>query len=270
MSDPLLIEKHFDNQVWVLTLNRPEQLNALSSELATLLTQAFEDYRDDPVARVAILTGSGRRAFCSGADLKEQAERRRANLAAGRPVIDPARIRKFRLTPLSEGLGLWKPTIAAINGLAIAGGFMLAMQCDIRLMAEDAYVSIAEARWNMGGAGWMAPLTRQIGLGNALELALWGDTEMSARRMYEMGWVQRVVPPDELLPLALEYGNRMIDLAPRAVSNIKQMLYRGFNMDPTTALEHAGWLEQNLAGMADSMEGPLAFSEKRRPKFTGQ
>ena len=171
--------------------------------------------------------------------------------------------------PLSEALNLWKPTIAAINGWAVAGGFMYAMQCDIRIMSEEARVGIAEARWNMGGAGWMTPLTRQIGLGSALELTLWGDTQYDAKRCYEIGWVQRVVPHELLQETALEYARRMLYLAPTAVRNMKQALYRGYYMEPLVGSQFGQALEQNLIGTDDSIEGPKAFSEKRRPRFTG-
>ena len=144
---------------------------------------------------------------------------------------------------------------------------MMAMQCDIRIMADHAKVGIAEARWNMAGAAWMAPLTRQIGLGQALELALWGDTQITAQRCYEIGWAQRVVPGAELMDTAMGYAERMLDMAPRAVSNIKRMLYRGFNMDPMNSQTVGEWLEQNVQGMKDSIEGPTAFAEKRHPKL---
>ena len=265
-APPLLIEKYEDDRIWVLTMNRPERMNALGGGMLEAMVEAFEAYRDDPKARVAILTGAGEKAFCAGADLKDtSAARKKDGGTSSMSANTRHPIRK--LVPLSEGLDLWKPTIAAINGFAVAGGFMMAMQCDIRIIADHARIGIAETRWNMGGAGWMAPLTRQIGLGNALELSLWGDTQYTAQRAYEIGWAQRVVPADQLMPTAMEYATRMLDLAPRAVSNIKQMLYRGFNMDPVASSQVGAWLEQNLKGMHDSVEGPTAFAEKRRPKF---
>ena len=154
---------------------------------------------------------------------------------------------------MSESMGLWKPTIAAINGFAIAGGFMMAMQCDIRVVADHARIGIAEVRWNMGGAGWMVPVTRQIGLGMALELCLWGDTQLTAERVYQIGWAQRVVPLDQLMETAMEYARRAIDQAPRAVRNNKQAIYRGFYMNPIEAQALGGALEQNLQGMQDSV-----------------
>ncbi len=258
--DPVLLEKHAEDRIWVLTLNRPHRMNAFGDGMIEKLVDLFRQFRDDRTARVAILTGAGERAFSAGGDLKDIGAVRRANGVKPRSAVPD-------MVPLSERLELWKPTIAAINGYAIAGGFMLAMQCDIRIMAEHAKAGIAETRWNMAGASWMAPLTRQIGLGSALELALWGDTQLTAQRAHEIGWAQRVVPSDELMSTALAYADRMLDMAPRAVANIKRMLYRGFNMDPVWSMSVGEFLEQNLEGMKDSVEGPTAFAEKRRPNF---
>ncbi len=263
-AESVLVDKHEDGQIWVITMNRPHRMNSFGDGMTDKLTQAFADFRDAPRARVAILTGAGDRAFSAGGDLKEVSANRQAG--DGRDQPRPGR-GGLGFVPLSEKLDLWKPTIAAINGFAVAGGFMAAMQCDIRIMADHAKVGIAEARWNMAGAAWMAPLTRQIGLGNALEMALWGDTQLSAQRCYELGWAQKVVPGAELMSTAMSYAERMLDMAPRAVSNIKQMLYRGATMDPMASMQAGQWLEQNLQGMKDSVEGPTAFAEKRRPKF---
>ena len=258
------VDKHEDGKIHVITLNRPHRMNSIGDGLREALYDAYAEYRDDPVARVAILTGAGR-AFCAGADLIAASETRRAE---GGQAARPQRGGMTKNpVPLAEGMGLWKPTIAAINGYAIAGGFMFAMQCDIRIMAESARIGIAEVRWNMGGAGWMIPVTRQIGLGSAMELILWGDTQYDAQRCYEIGWAQRVVPDGQLMDTAMEYAQRALDMAPRAVRNMKQALYRGFGMDPLSGLALGSAIEQNLAGMQDSVEGPTAFSEKRRPNF---
>ena len=262
------VEKEAGGGIYVITLNRPHRLNAIGDGLSEALEEAFIEFRDDPDARVAILTGAGR-AFCAGADLINTAETRAAEAGDEQTTgAGSTAARQRNAVPLSESLGLWKPTIAAINGYAVAGGFMYAMQCDIRIMAEEARVGIAETRWNMGGAGWMAPLTRQIGLGSALELILWGDTLYTAPRCYEIGWVQRVVPGDKLLSTAMDYAERALVMAPRAVRNMKEALYRGYYMDPLEGQAFGNAIEQNLAGMQDSIEGPSAFSEKRKPRFT--
>ena len=256
-----------DGGIYLITLNRPHRLNAIGDGLPEALYDAFVQYRDDPRARCAVLTGAGR-AFCAGADLIDTAETREAERDGRDSGVAPIASPGKNAVPLSETLDLWKPTIAAINGWAVAGGFMYAMQCDIRIMSEEARVGIAEARWNMGGAGWMAPLTRQLGLGSALELTLWGDTQYDAKRCYEIGWVQRVVPHELLQETALEYARRMLYLAPTAVRNMKQALYRGYYMEPLMGQQFGRALEQNLLRTNDSIEGPKAFSEKRRPRFT--
>jgi enoyl-CoA hydratase/carnithine racemase len=261
----VLIDQHEGGKIWVITMNRPQRMNALGDGMATAMSDALEAYRDDKLACVAIITGAGDRAFCAGADLIETAEIRQAHACGEKPQSKGMGAIRFFNT--SENLGLWKPTIAAVNGFAVAGGFMIATQCDIRIMAEHAKVGVAEVRWNMGGAGWMASLTRQMPLGAALELCLWGDTQYTAQRCYEIGWAQKVVPAANLMNTAMDFAQRMLDMAPRQVRNVKQMLYRGFNMNPMDSLEAGRWLEQNLAGMQDSIEGPKAFAEKRRPNF---
>ena len=259
-KEPVLIyEKKFDGRVVVMTLNRPQVMNALNGELSEAVHNGWERFRDDDEAWVAILTGAGDKAFCAGADLKETTQIRTGEIKA---------VRRQRHTPgpLCEALDLWKPTIAAINGYAIAGGWGLAQQCDIRLAAEHAELGVAEVRWNMG-AGWLHPLTRQMHLQHALEVVLWGDRRITAQRAYEMGWVARVVPKERLMDEAMEWAERILYLAPRDVRNLKEILYRGFYMSPMEGAAFARSLEQNLVGMEDSIEGPQAFTEKRKPQF---
>ena len=262
------VDKLEDGQIYVITMNRPHRMNSMGDGLPEALYDAFAEFRDDPTGRVAILTGAGSKAFSAGADLIATSETRQAQSADGRPRGYRAPRQGKDIVPLSEGMNLWKPTIAAVNGFAIAGGFMYAMQCDIRIMAEHARVGIAEVRWNMPGGYWMAPMTRQLGLGSALELSLWGDTQYTAERCYQIGWAQRVVPAEELMETAIDYARRALVMAPRSVRNIKEALYRGYYMDPLQADAFGRAMEQNLAGMQDSVEGPTAFSEKRRPNFT--
>jgi len=262
------LDKHDGGHVYVITMNRPHRMNSIGDGLGEALYDAFVEFRDDPEARVAILTGAGERAFCAGADLIATSETRRSPAEPGAAPRYRAPRSAKNLVPLAESLNLWKPTIAAINGFAVAGGFMYAMQCDIRVMAEHARIGIGEARWNMAGSGWMIPVTRQLGLGSALEPILWGDTQYDAQRCYQLGWAQRVVPMERLMEAAMEYAHRALEMAPRAVRNFKEALYRGYYMEPLVADAFGRALDQNLAGMQDSVEGPTAFSEKRRPHFT--
>lgn len=256
----LIYEKKHNGRVVVMTMNRPEAMNALNGELGSAIAEAWERFRDDDEAWVAIITGAGDKAFSAGADLKETAQIRTGKI---KPV---PRRRRRTPGPLCEAIDLWKPTIAAINGFAIAGGWAVAQDCDIRLAADHAELGVSEVRWNMT-AGWLHALPRQMLLQHALEVVLWGDRRISAQRAYEMGWVNRVVPADRLMDEAMEWAERILSLAPRDVRNLKEILYRSFYMSPLEGAAFARALEQNLSGMEDSIEGPLAFSEKRQPTF---
>ena len=260
-DEPVLkYETRENGRIAILTMNRPEAMNALSSDLSYAITEGWHRFAQDDDAWVAIFTGAGR-AFCAGADLKETSLRRRGLLPP-----TPPRVPLAPVYPLGERLNCWKPTIAAINGFAIAGGFNHAMQMDVRIAADSAEIGVAEVRWNMG-AGWLFPLTRQMHLQHALELVLWGDKRISAQRAYEMGWVNKVVPLDKLMDESMEWAERILYLAPRSLRNLKQIVCRGFYMSPGEAQAFASALEQNLTGMEDSIEGPTAFAEKRKPIF---
>ncbi len=259
----VIYEKKLNGRVVVMTMNRPEAMNALNNELSDAVYDGFEQFRDDDEAWVLILTGVGDRAFCAGADLKQSAQRS----AGGGQAPPPRRSTRLHLPyPLSDFLELWKPTIAAVNGYAIAGGFNLAMQCDIRIAAEHAEFGVAEVRWNLA-AGWAHSITRQMHLQHALELMLWGDRRISAQRAYEMGWGNRVVPKERLMDEAMEWAERMLSLAPRAVRDLKEIIYRGFYVSPMEMGSFARAIDQNLSGMEDTREGPRAFTEKRKPQF---
>jgi enoyl-CoA hydratase/carnithine racemase len=161
---------------------------------------------------------------------------------------------------------IWKPVIASINGFAIAGGWWLAQACDIRISAEHAECGIAETRWNMP-AGWVHSLPRKVSLGHALEIALWGDARITAQRGYEIGWINRVVPKEKLMTEAMSWADRMRYLAPRSVRNLKEIIYRSYDMSYADAAAFGIALEHNLLGMEDTLEGNKAFNEKRKPNY---
>lgn len=250
--DILLYEKQ--DRIVTITMNRPERRNAWSLELMERLEEAWKRFNEDDDAWVAIVTGAGDKAFCAGFDLVEQAERAKAGLGL------PKRI------PLPTPFEIWKPIIAAINGYALGGGWALSQACDIRIAAEHAEFGIAETQWNMP-AQYVYDLTRQLHLGHALEVALWGDRRLSAQRGYEVGWINQVVPKEKLMDTAREWASRMLYLAPRAVRELKQIIYRGFYMPPSEANAFAWALQADLFGMEDSVEGPKAFQERRKPQF---
>ena len=255
----LLYETKENGRIAVITLNRPEVLNAFDRDLSAQIYQTWQRFAEDEDCWVAIWTGAGDRAFCTGQDLKERADLEKeggdAPYRGRRPIF---------LVP--EAFNVWKPTIAAINGYAIAGGWNLAEACDIRIAAEHAEMGVAEVRWNQGGS-FVGFLTRQLTLAHALEIVLWGDKRISAQRAYEMGWVNRVVPKEKLMDEAMEWANRMLYLAPRAMRNMKELIYRGHTMTEMEISAFAQSREYNLRGMEDSLEGPLAFAEKRLPRF---
>ena len=250
--DILIYEKK--DRVVTMTINRPERLNAISMELAYRMEEAWVKFRDDDDAWVAVVTGTGDKAFCTGFDLIDQAERNRK----GEPM--PMMLPKF------YPLDIWKPVIAAINGFAIAGGWWLAQACDIRISAEHAECGIAETRWNMP-AGWVHSLPRRVTLGHTLEIALWGDARITAQRGYEIGWINRVVPKEKLMTEAMSWADRMRYLAPRSVRNLKEIIYRSYDMSYPDAAAFGIALEHNLLGMEDTLEGNKAFNEKRKPNY---
>lgn len=255
--DILLYEK--ETHVVTITLNRPERMNSISFELWRRLGEVLESFRKDDDAWVAIITGSGDKAFCTGADMLDVAELQKKGIAmpslTDLPELDPF---------VTE---LYKPTIAAVNGFAVAGGLWLAMICNMRIAAENAEFGIAETRWNMP-VQWAALLGRHLLLNHALELTLWGDSRITAQRAYEMGFVNKVVPKGKALEEALIWADRMRYLAPRCVRNSLEMIIRGtFINSPKDALRFARVLEKNLEGMEDTMEGRTAFAEKRKPVY---
>ncbi len=254
ISGPDIVLYEKKDRIVTITLNRPERMNAVSIESLQRIHDSFVRFRDDDDAWVAILTGAGDKAFSAGFDLLDE---------AGRAEGTGGRIEQADLTVMQE---TFKPIIAAINGYAIAGGWNLAQYCDIRIAAEHAELGISETRWNMS-AWWICDLTRQIGLGHALEIALWGDQRITAQRGYEIGWINRVVPKERLMEEAWSWAERMLSLGPRAVRNFKEILYRCYYMTPREGKAFAKALEANLEGMEDSIEGPKAFAEKRKPQF---
>ncbi len=247
----LIVEKKEDGKIWVITLNRPDKRNALTLDMMLDLEETWKEYQNDENSRVAVITGAGEKSFCAGADLLTPPKRQ---------ITGPFRIPNFGPEDV------WKPVIAAINGHCIAGGALIAHDCDIRIAAEHAEFGIAEAMRNMP-ASWVRDLTLHMSIGHCMELVLWGDQRVSAQRAYEMGFYNRVVPADRLMDEAMEWAERMLYLAPRAVWNFKEIIKRGAFMEPKLARVFGQALEQNLKGMEDTAEGAAALREKRKPNF---
>lgn len=254
--DVVLYEKK--DGIVIITMNRPERLNALVNELRESLADAFERFNNDDDARVAILCGAGR-AFCAGRDLKDSDTERRAIPKVKRQTA----ARRFHDLLERECV---KPTIAAIQGYALGGGFRLAKLCDIRIAAEGAEFGIVEPIFNMAPA-WVCELTRQMHLGHVLELALWADKRITAERGYEMGWINKVVPKEKLMDEAMAWAERMLYIAPRAVRSLKKMAYEGFYISPEQCGDWGRGLEEGQYDSEDYREGLRAFKERRKPQF---
>lgn len=248
-KDMLLYEKK--DRIVTITLNRPERMNAFSEELHGMFYEAFQRFNNDDDAWVAIITGSGDKAFSSGADLKDES----STAGAGRGLPKPWYV-----------MDIWKPMIAAINGYCVALGWMVAQKCDIRIAADHAQMGITEAQFNLS-ATFAADLVEQLNLAHVLEIVLWGDKLISAQRAYEIGWVNKVVPKEKLMEEAMSWAVRMTNLAPRAVRHYKEIVYRSLNMSPADRQAFAVALQADQAGMEDTIEGVKAFREKRKPTF---
>ncbi|MEV5848599.1 crotonase/enoyl-CoA hydratase family protein [Streptomyces sp. NPDC051985] len=253
--------------VGVITLNRPEALNAVNSALSSAVGEALEQAAADPAVRVVVITGTGR-AFCAGADLKELAQRRPVD-APGHPEWGFAGIVRHWID---------KPVIAAVNGFAMGGGTEIVLACDLVVAAESATFGLPEVRRGLIAAGGgVVRLQRQLPLRRALELALTGEP-VTAATACEWGLVNRVVPDGELLAAALDLAGRVAANAPLSIQHSKRMMYRAAaggsdwdatwsGGDPWDANEEA---TRTVFTSADALEGPRAFAEKRAPRWSGR
>jgi enoyl-CoA hydratase/carnithine racemase len=238
----------------LITLNRPDQRNAIDRPMCAQLWQAFERFDKDPALRVAILTGAGDRAFSSGRDLKESAREEDQPL----PV----------LPILGDTLHVAKPVIAAVNGFAIAGGWVLAQMCDLCVAADSAKFAITEPKVGRGVA-WSPPMIHMLGSRIALELMLTGRT-IDARRAYEIGFVNQVVSRSELIDAALSMAADIIECAPLSVVAARQVVRHTLNMGLDAALEVGRQVCAPLYASEDAKEGARAFKEKRKPQWKGR
>lgn len=249
-----------EDNIAIFTLNRPEVFNAQNLELLRGLGAALKDFRDDPNLRVGIVTGAGEKAFCAGADIKETLFYMKEN--RGRYWSFPETMMK--------GMDLYKPLIAAINGLALGGGMEIALACDIRIASEKARMGLPEVKLGIiPGGGGTQRLPRMIPWCHAAGMAFTGQ-HFDAREACRMGLVNEVVPPDQVMVRAREWAARICECSPLAVQAAKEAMVRGSNMTLEDGLRLEDALESFLLVTDDFVEGTSAFIEKRKPQWKGK
>jgi enoyl-CoA hydratase/carnithine racemase len=247
-----VVETERHGQILIVRMNRPERLNALSHEMRTLLAEAWTAFRHSDELEVAIFTGTGR-GFCAGEDMQESLK----NGAPGgrRPDIED---------PFMSG-ALEKPVIAAVNGFAMGGGFMLVERTDLRLAVRGAVFEVSEAkRWLLGGYnhGHVANVPYPI----AMEMAL--GFRFTAERFYDVGFLNRLTEPDDLMPEAIKMAEHLLTLPPASRVNTVQMM-RQMRPSPGPDMSRLAAALHEHGAKSDLMESRAAFAEKRKPRFKG-
>jgi enoyl-CoA hydratase len=254
MSDAVLFDAR-DDGIAVITLNRPEARNAVGKEIREGLFTAWDRFERDPALRVAILTGSGDKAFCAGGDLKE--------LTQLRITIPP---RDMFPAP-GDNIELTKPTIAAVNGVAFGGGWRIAQACDLCVASTRAQFAVTEVKVGRSSP-WAAPLIHMIPQRIMMEIVLTGKP-ISAHRAYEIGLVNRLAEPDALMATAFALATEILDGAPLSVQAAREMVMLSTEMGRSAALRSARHVSERVYLSEDAQEGPKAFAEKRRPQWKG-
>jgi E-phenylitaconyl-CoA hydratase len=255
------IDLEVTDGIAVVTINRPERLNAMDPEHYRDLSAAWTRIRDDEAINVAVVTGAGERSFTTGADLKSV-------------IGKPAQLADLWLTQkdalLNRGLEVWKPVIAAINGYCLGGGMTLMLATDIRIAATHATFGLAEVKRGIIAAnGGTQRILAQVPYAIAMEMLLVGGT-FDAAAAERWGLVNRVVPIADLLPTALDYARKIAANGPLAVRAAKELAVRGQDMSLNDGLRMEQLVARILNASEDVQEGTAAFAEKRAPRFHGR
>ena len=254
-ADAVLFDARADG-IAVITINRPEQRNALNREVREGLTAAWQRFEADDALRIAILTGAGDKAFCAGGDLKEMVE---TGMRAPPRDFIPA---------LYDNIQVSKPTIAAVNGLAFAGGWLIAQNCDLCVASTSAKFAITEVKVGRGSP-WAAPLIHMIPQRIMMEIILTGKP-ITAQRAYEIGLVNRLAEPAQLLDAAIELAREVLEGAPLSVKAGRETVMLATEMGRSAALQAARAAHEHCYNSQDAQEGPRAFAEKRQPAWKGE
>ena len=242
-----------------ITMNRPEKLNAINRTMREELFSCFEDVERDPEVWIAIVTGTGR-AFSVGHDLVSMAARATPGGGPGERTTDDLYLYLSRL---------YKPIIAAINGLCLAQGAGLAMLSDIRIAAEGVQFGWPQVKRGISSMSGPILLTRRIPMNLAMQLLMTGDF-LGAEEALRLNLVNQVVPSDELLPVAEAVARRILENAPLAVRAMKEATWRGVNLELEDHLKLARDISNRVEVSDDAKEGLRAFQEKRAPRWAGR
>ncbi|MBN9567247.1 enoyl-CoA hydratase-related protein [Parvibaculum sp.] len=267
--EPALLKKM--GHIALVTLNRPEARNSFSPEMLVRLAGHWEEVRDDANIRVAIVTGAGDKAFCSGADLGQlipliNGARKPQNEWDQKILDDPNILAKGLLRTFD----VTKPVIAAINGFAVAGGMELAQGTDMRIAADTAKLGVQEVKWAIfPGGGSTVRLPRQIPYARAMELLLTGDL-ISAQEAYDLGFLNRVVPQKQVLDAAFELAEKIAANGPIAVQAIRKSARECLGRPESEAMGMESRFAAPVFKTEDAREGPKAFMEKRKPNYKGR
>jgi enoyl-CoA hydratase/carnithine racemase len=253
MSD-ILIEKQ--RHTTIFTLNKPERLNSLSASMLAALAEGIRDFESDPDQYVAIITGAGDKAFCAGGDLKEMASN----------AADGSRLPLSRNPDIAGIAACDKVTIAAVNGLAVAGGLEVAISCDIRIAADSAWFGVFEVKHGIIAGVAANVLPRLMPIGAVMDLMLSGD-RLNAEMAHQWGLVQRVVTRDRLLETAIAKADMIAQNSQAAVWGTKQVIKSWRNASMAEQQRYYEAVQHRVLLSGDVFEGPRAFAEKRRPAY---
>lgn len=262
---PIRFEKH--ERVALITIDRPEALNAFDFELSREIADAWSTFRDAPDLWVAIVTGAGEKSFSAGADLRSLAELYRSFTPLQRrhrAETQPG------LGGLTRNIEVWKPIIAAVNGYCFGGGMELALACDIRIASENAQFGLTETSWGIiPGAGGTQRLPRLIPMGIALEM-IFTAKRIDAAEAYRIGLVNQVAPQAELMIAAMSMADRICANAPLAIQTSKMAVWKGVDLPLADGLRLENTLGEPVRQTEDAQEGIAAFAEKRKPQYKGR
>ncbi len=264
MSDAIKTEQH--DSVLLVTIDAADKMNALDFAANDQLIEVWREFEADNAQRIAVITGAGNKAFCSGADLKTYTMAY-AQRSAGE--FRSQYTNGLGIGGITRGMEIYKPIIAAINGFAVSGGLEIALAADIRMCSPNAEFGHQDVRWGFHPCdGGCVRLPLIVGLGNAMEMILSGD-RIDAEHALRIGLVNRIVPQDKLLEEAMSYASRLAQRAPLGQRFAKEVMLRavGMPLDDSLRLESRSFYD--ISSTKDLAEGTAAFREKRSPRFSG-